>query len=346
MCYFTKKVLNKRFLPNRKNRWNPPVCTDERFRYVEVECGHCFECRKKKRREWRIRNYEQLKETPTAVFFTGTVSPQRYEHICKQYGYKNDGSQDNEIITKIQRLFLERIRKEKGYSIKHWCVTEKGHTNTRRIHIHGLYYATHGETKWQLTKTLFENWIDGYKFYGSYVNEKTINYVSKYMTKKDEDNPDYIGIVLCSKGLGANYAKRMAYKHEWNKEKTIITYRAGNGADMPLPRYYKTQLYTEDQRQLLWLYTEDKGVKWVKGFEVQGANGVNRDYYEALVKQKNEEGASLHGDVEEDIIRKKAINRMNKLQNLTQRKRNQRREIAREEKDPFYSLKDGTYCPF
>ena len=74
MCYFTKKVLNKRFLPNRKNRWNPPVCTDERFRYVEVECGHCFECRKKKRREWRIRNYEQLKETPHAVFFTGTVS--------------------------------------------------------------------------------------------------------------------------------------------------------------------------------------------------------------------------------------------------------------------------------
>ena len=37
MCYFTKKVLNKRFLPNRKNGWNPPVCTDERFRYVEVE---------------------------------------------------------------------------------------------------------------------------------------------------------------------------------------------------------------------------------------------------------------------------------------------------------------------
>lgn len=346
MCYFTKKVLNKRFLPNRKNRWNPPVCTDERFRYVEVECGHCFECRKKKRREWRIRNYEQLKETPVAVFFTGTVSPQRYEHICKQYGYKNDGSQDNEIITKIQRLFLERIRKEKGYSIKHWCVTEKGHTNTRRIHIHGLYYATHGETKWQLTKTLFKNWIDGYKFYGSYVNEKTINYVSKYMTKKDEDNPDYIGIVLCSKGLGANYAKRMAYKHKWNKEKTIITYRSRNGEDMPLPRYYKTQLYTEDQRQLLWLYAEDKGVKWVKGFEVQGANGINRDYYEALVKQKNEEGAPLHGDVEEEIIRKKAINRMNKLQNLTQRKRNQRRVIAGEEKDPFYSLKDGTYCPF
>ena len=93
-----------------------------------------FECRKKKRREWRIRNYEQLKETPHAVFLTGTVSPQRYEYICKRYGFKNDGSQDNEIITKIHRLFLERIRKETGKSVKHWCVTEKGHTNTRRIY--------------------------------------------------------------------------------------------------------------------------------------------------------------------------------------------------------------------
>ena len=111
--------------------------------------------------------------------FTGTVSPQRYEYICKRYGFKNDGSQDNEIITKIHRLFLERIRKETGKSVKHWCVTEKGHTNTRKIHLHGLFYAGEGQTKWQLTKLLYENWIDGYKYYGRYVNEKTINYVSK-----------------------------------------------------------------------------------------------------------------------------------------------------------------------
>ena len=75
-------------------------------------------------------------------------------------------------------------------------MTEKGHTNTRRIHLHGLFYAREGQTKWQLTKLLYENWIDGYKYYGRYVNERTINYVSKYMTKKDEDNPDYISIVL------------------------------------------------------------------------------------------------------------------------------------------------------
>ena len=51
------------------------------------------------------------------------------------------------------------------------------------------------------------------------------------MTKKDKDNPDYTSIILCSKGLGANYAKENQLKHRWNKEKTIITYKANNGQD-------------------------------------------------------------------------------------------------------------------
>ena len=79
-------------------------------------------------------------------------------------------------------------------------------------------------------------------------------------------------------------------KHRWDKEKTIVTYKARNGQDLPLPRYYKTTIYTDDQRQLLWLYAEDKGVKWVKGFEVIGANTVNKDYYERLLKEKNKKG--------------------------------------------------------
>ena len=61
---------------------------------------------------WRVRNFEQLRETPTAIFFTGTVSPERYDYIKEKYELKTD----NEIITKIHRLFLERIRKETGKS--------------------------------------------------------------------------------------------------------------------------------------------------------------------------------------------------------------------------------------
>jgi hypothetical protein len=80
--------------------------------------------------------------------------------------------------------------------------------------------------------------------------------------------------------------------------------------DLPLPRYYKTTIYTDDQRQLLWLYAEDKGVKWVKGFEVIGANTVNKDYYERLLKEKNENGIGLHEDKFRRIS--KWINRIKK----------------------------------
>ena len=62
-------------------------------------------------------------------------------------------------------------------------------------------------------------------------------------------------------------------------------------------------------------------MKWVNGFEVIGANTVNKDYYEGLLKEKNENGINLHEDNIEEIERKKAINQMAKLQNLTNRKK-------------------------
>ena len=74
---------------------------------------------------------------------------------------------------------------------------------------------------------------------------------------------------------------------------------------MPLPRYYKTTIYTDEQRQLLWLYAENEGTKWVKGFEVIAANTVNKDYCERLLKEKNENGIGLHGDDIEEIEKKK-----------------------------------------
>ena len=209
MCYFTKKVLNKRFLPNRKNGWNPPVCTDERFRYVEVECGHCFECRKKKRREWRIRNFEQRRETPTAIFFTGTVSPERYEYIKNKYNLKTD----NEIITKIHRLFLERIRKETGRSMKHGCVTEKGHTNTRRIHLHGIFYAPNGMTQFKLINILRNNWKDGYCYNGKYCNEK-----NDKLRIKIHDKKGYGQSRIYRKGI--MFSRARSRIHKTNREKT------------------------------------------------------------------------------------------------------------------------------
>ena len=63
-------------------------------------------------------------------------------------------------------------------------------------------------------------------------------------------------------------------------------------------------------------------------------------------KEKNENGIGLHEDNIEEINRKKAINRMAKLQNLTNRKKAQRRQIRKEKEDIRYQYLSAEYCPF
>lgn len=308
MCYFPIKILNKRFIPTRKNGYNPPECPDERLRYITAECGHCFECRKKKRNMWRIRMKEQKKDTPTGVFFTGTIKPERYKKIKNKYNIKND----NDIATKAVRLFLERIRKETGKSIKHWIVTEKGHTNTRRIHIHGLFFDTIGIGKYNLERLLKRNWIDGYSYNGYSTSEKCINYISKYMTKKDEVNPEFIGKVLASPGLGAGYTERNKRYHTFHGENTHEEYINYNGVAETLPRYYKEKLWTEEQRQELWIIKENKGIKWIGKQKFNTLSEEGRQWYENVLEEHNKTGAATHKDDIEEILIKKLLNQREK----------------------------------
>lgn len=305
MCYFPIKVLNKRFVPTKKNGYNPPECPDERLRYITAECGHCFECRKKKRNMWRIRMKEQKKDTPTGVFFTGTMSPKRYDEIKKRYNIEDD----NEIATKALRLFLERIRKETRKSIKHWVVTEKGHRNTRRIHIHGLFFDTIGIGKYKLERLLKRNWIDGYSYNGYSTSEKCINYISKYMTKRDEANPEFVGKVLASPGLGMGYTERNKRYHTYKGKDTNEKYVNYNGTTETLPRYYKEKLWTEEERQNLWIIKETNGIKWIgkQKFDTRSEEGER--WYKECLEEHNRTGAATHRDDIVEILIKKLLNR-------------------------------------
>ena len=93
-------------MPSRKNGYKPPVCTDERLRYINVECGECYECKRKRARQWRIRMSEEMRENPEAIFFTGTFTDQRIKQLCEKYNI--DPENVNEIATKEVRLFMER----------------------------------------------------------------------------------------------------------------------------------------------------------------------------------------------------------------------------------------------
>ena len=70
MCLYPKLIKNKKYLPTKKNKYNPPVCTDERLRYVTSACGRCYECRSQKRKEWLVRLSEDIRENNNVVFVT------------------------------------------------------------------------------------------------------------------------------------------------------------------------------------------------------------------------------------------------------------------------------------
>ena len=53
------------------------------------------------------------------------------------------------------------------------------------------------------------------------VNEKRVNYITKYINKVDLDHKEYNSKVLCSKGIGKGYIERVdAVNNKYIKGKT------------------------------------------------------------------------------------------------------------------------------
>ena len=133
-------------------------------------------------------------------------------------------------------------------------VTEKGE-GYGRIHLHGIVWCP---------KERVEQWGYGYVYIGDYVNQTTIAYVTKYMLKICEKWPDFRGKVMCSAGIGSRY--EMSYNAKRNRyrgKETIETYKMEDGRELPLPKYYHDKIYTEDERENLWIIKQERGYRYI-----------------------------------------------------------------------------------
>ena len=98
MCLYPKLIPNKRYLPTKKNGGVPPICPDERLRYVTAACGDCYECRRQKQRQWVVRMSEENRQTPNAYFLTLTINDESYKKLKQKYNLKGS------IVTGKQKL--------------------------------------------------------------------------------------------------------------------------------------------------------------------------------------------------------------------------------------------------
>lgn len=262
MCLYPKYFKNPKYLPNKKNKRKPPVCKDRRLLYIPAKCGCCIECRKEKQREWRVRLEEELRSN-YGYFITLTISPEGIKDLEEKTGLKWKEN-PNEIATKGLRLFLERVRKDTGKSMRHWCVTELGEDNDR-IHLHGIFF---GQRSAELIK---KHWKYGFIFIGQYCNSRSINYMTKYMLKVDIKHKEFKQIVLASPGIGAGYFDRLDW--QWQKQNygkiEVPTYTFRNGTKMAMPKYYKDKLFTEQERNKMWINNLNRGILWIYGEKVK-----------------------------------------------------------------------------
>ena len=272
-----------------------PQVKDLRTLYVPVGCGKCMECRKQKSREWQVRLHEEIRTNNKHwKFVTLSFSDKALTELEKDLNSDLEGyALENKIATLAVRRFLERWRKLHKASIKHWLVTELGQKNTERIHIHGLIYT-------QIPEEIEKIWSYGNIWIGEYVNERTINYIVKYINKTDEKHKYYTPVILCSKGIGNKYIDRTdSKKNQYAEKNTDELYTTRSGIKLPLPKYYRNKIYSDEEKEKLWLELLDKNIRYVNKIKIDVSEN-DTDYWNVLKDQRIKNTMLGYGDDTKD----------------------------------------------
>lgn len=289
MCLYQTKILNPKYLPNEKNGGIPPKCEDERKKYIYTDCGWCVECRKKIANNWKIRLYEEIKTNKNCEMVTLTFRPEAIQELeneifTKHYKGLERGELDVNILAAYSvRMFTERWRKKYKKAPRYFLITELGHEGSERIHLHGLFFNVLNINKLEYQKDIQEKWTYGNVDFGEWVDERSINYISKYITKVDKINEGYKQKIFVSKGLGKDYVSNKRYLHAWKDENTNTLYRTKKGTYIAIPKYYKKKLFTEEEQEKLWTYQLNKNEIWIDGTKYDKERQDDLEYRKEVI---------------------------------------------------------------
>ncbi len=306
MCLYPNIIKNRKYIANKKNGGIIPPCNDERTLWVPVGCGKCIECKKQKAREWQVRLAEDLREHKNGKFVTLTFNDYELNKIEREIKGITGYDRDNEVCRIAIRRYTERWRKKYKKTIRHWIVTEIGGKNSERIHMHGIVWTNEVED-------IKKIWKYGKVWIGEYVNEKTVNYIVKYVNKVDDKHKEYNSKIYASKGIGKGYIKRSDSKrNKYNKEETIETYKTRTGMELALPIYYRNKIYSDEEKEKLWIKKLDEEVRWVCGVKVDISKG-DEEYYELLKSKRLYAKRMGYGDDKKNWELKKYENQRRNL---------------------------------
>jgi len=290
MCLYPKLVQNPKYKPNKRNGGNVPHMQDKRVGLVPIKCGMCMECAAAKAAEWRARLLEEVKhQKQKGNFVTLNFSNESYKELVDKAKEQIPGIKgydlDNQVATIAIHKWRERWRKHNGKSPRHWFITELGSGQTEHLHIHGIVWTDKTEEiekRWRYEQIEKNKWKYGWCTIGdgkgrNYVNEETIGYITKYITKLDELHKYYKPKILTSPGIGKAYVDTYnAKKCKYKKGETKTTYTTNQGFEVNLNVYWRNKIYTEEEREALWVQKLDEGIQWIGGEKIKADDAENR----------------------------------------------------------------------
>lgn len=234
--------------PLRIRRKSPHPAGD----FIDVPCGKCAHCMQNKRTEWSIRLQKELQFASSAVFVTLTYSDDYfYDYMLKASDFQAAYIHCKSVHKKDLQDFMKRFRYHDGSpNIRYFAVGEYGE-KTYRPHYHLLLFNCDFS---RISENLGNSWLFGH-FHVGEVNESSIHYVTGYvLTKKfrPSDDVDYSFSLMSRRpGIGhcfvySNYGRLLS-----SDPSPYLVLRGG--MKVPIPRYFKDKLYTEEQKYFLKL---------------------------------------------------------------------------------------------
>ena len=93
--------------------------------------------------------------------------------------------------------------------------------------------------------------------------------------------------------------RRDMERNVYKKGKTRETYKTREGIELALPIYYRNKIYSDDEREALWLEKLDKEERYVCGVKVDISNG-EEEYFKLLEDKRKYSKRLGYGDDEKN----------------------------------------------
>lgn len=197
---------------------------------VDIPCGRCPECLKRKISGWSFRLIQEEKKSTSAYFLTLTYDTATVPLTASKF---------MNLDKRDVQLFFKKLRKTHSSKLKYYLCGEYG-SKTNRPHYHVILFNARVDL-------IQPAWQHGSIHYGS-VSGASIGYTLKYISKPkriplfpgDDRLPEFS---LMSKGLGAQYlTPQMIAWHQADLENRLCHKIEGNKT-ISMPRYYKQKIY-------------------------------------------------------------------------------------------------------